>query len=193
MKDQFAWNAYSALHMPSFQVQGLRKAGLNPMLAVGKGISSPPPITSSPGSQDQASSAKMNSASQSAVAAAQVYNLHTASAKNLADAELARAQEETERNKPENLRTGTRKMEQEILNIIQEEGHIAAKTGKADSEMHLANQQRSESEAREDFLRQQSTESRARSNLLAQQVIQSRADTARAIQETDKALKGTIE
>lgn len=104
MKSQYAWNAYSTYMNPSHQVAGLRRAGLNPMLAVSKGIASAPTVTSSPGADSNAATARQQAATAATVAAAQVENLRTNSAKNLADADYSKALAENERNqKPEVL------------------------------------------------------------------------------------------
>lgn len=103
MKKQVAWQQYSALNMPLHQVEGLRRAGLNPMLAVGKGIEAPPNITSSPGKDAEIATARQLASQQGMVAAATVQNLESASAKNLADAALAKAQTITEGQRPENV------------------------------------------------------------------------------------------
>jgi len=83
MEDQLGMQLASARQMPSAQVEGLRAAGLNPMLAVGHGISAPPPITASPGAETQASTAKnlasaqtLALASQAALNKAQVDNVN---------------------------------------------------------------------------------------------------------------------
>lgn len=99
MEDQLQMQLESARQMPSAQVAGLRAAGLNPMLAIGHGIQSPPNITASPGAEEQAHSAKQQAATAATVAAAQVQNLNSASAKNVADADLAREQAQTEESR----------------------------------------------------------------------------------------------
>ena len=73
MKRQYAWNAYSARTMPSAQVEGLRAAGLNPMLAIGQGGSQPniPQITSSPGKDAEIATARQLAAAQTLNQAAQ--------------------------------------------------------------------------------------------------------------------------
>lgn len=98
MKSQYAWNAYSTYMMPTHQVAGLRKAGLNPMLAVGKGIQAAPSVTASPGADDAQSTARQSASTAATLAAATVENMRTSSAKNLAEAELTKAQTENERN-----------------------------------------------------------------------------------------------
>lgn len=108
MKSQYAWNALSTLNNPLFQVRGLRKAGLNPMLAVGKGMQTGPTVTAAPGAQDNAETNRQNAATQATAVAAQVENLRTNSAKNLAEADLAKAKEQTERNMPANVEQSTK-------------------------------------------------------------------------------------
>lgn len=71
LKKQLAWNLREAREYPSAQVEGLRAAGLNPMLAVGKGIDSPPALTASPGKDADISTAKQLAASQSMALASQ--------------------------------------------------------------------------------------------------------------------------
>lgn len=82
MKDQYAWNAYSTLMNPTFQVRGLRKAGLNPMLAVGKGIQNGPTVSASPGAETQANTAKALAAASIANQTAQA-DLYKAQAENI--------------------------------------------------------------------------------------------------------------
>lgn len=103
MRDQVNWNAEAARVMPTAQVEGLRRAGLNPMLAVGHGISSPPAVTSSPGAETQASTARQMASNQAGVMAATIQNLESSSAKNLAEADLAKAKVITEGKMPENI------------------------------------------------------------------------------------------
>ncbi|AXH75165.1 MAG: hypothetical protein [Microviridae sp.] len=71
LKKQLAWNLREAREYPTAQVEGLRAAGLNPMLAVGKGIDAPPPLTSSPGKDQDISTAKQLAAAQSMALASQ--------------------------------------------------------------------------------------------------------------------------
>lgn len=82
MRDQVNWSLYSAKHMPNAQVMGLREAGLNPMLAVGKGISAPPPVTSSPGADTNASTSRQLAQASIAQAGSQTA-LNLASARNV--------------------------------------------------------------------------------------------------------------
>lgn len=96
MKDQYAWNAYSTLMNPLFQVRGLRKAGLNPMLAVSKGLNSAAPVSSAPGSQDNAQTNRMLAVSTAANQAAQA-KLYSA------QSELVKNQSVTESVRPENV------------------------------------------------------------------------------------------
>lgn len=100
MEDQLEMQLASARQMPSAQVAGLRAAGLNPMLAVGNGISSPPPISSSPGSETQAATAKSLAAASAAnqSAQAELYN---------AQAEKTKAETATELKRPENVEAQT--------------------------------------------------------------------------------------
>lgn len=103
MRDQMNWNIASARNMPFAQVAGLRKAGLNPMLAVAHGISSPPPITASPGAEDQATAARENALTQS-MSAASAMALQRAQVENVeADTELKGALKATEDNRPANI------------------------------------------------------------------------------------------
>jgi hypothetical protein len=100
MKKQLGWQLRSAREMPSAQVAGLRAAGLNPMLAVGGGISAPPPITSSPGKDAEISTARSLAAASTANQAAQA-RLYSA------QAEKTQAETATELKRPENVEAQT--------------------------------------------------------------------------------------
>lgn len=100
MEDQLEMQLASARQMPTAQVAGLRAAGLNPMLAVGNGISAPPPISSSPGSETQANTAKTLAAASAANQSAQA-ELYKA------QADKTKAETVTEALRPENLKAQT--------------------------------------------------------------------------------------
>lgn len=93
---QIIWNNQAAREYPTAQVEGLRRAGLNPMLAVGKGISGAPALVSEPGLEGKLATAKQQANAQTSLVAAQASNLQSASAKNVADAALAEEQAKTE-------------------------------------------------------------------------------------------------
>ena len=101
MKDQYAWNAYSTYMNPTHQVNGLRRAGLNPMLAVGKGMQTGPTVTSSPGADDQQRTNRANTAINSALALATTQNQAAQAKLYDAQAENTKAQTVTETERPE--------------------------------------------------------------------------------------------
>jgi len=163
MKSQFAWNAYSTLMNPLFQVRGLRKAGLNPMLAVGKGIQSGPTVTASPGADDQQRTNRTAAATAAGLAAAQIANLR---------ANTDKAQAETAYTNVNSARTA-----QEIEVLKQE--------------APLKNAQHNLAQAQSGLVGQQSIESYERSKLLVQQVVQSQADTAKSQAQKDESIART--
>lgn len=85
MSDQYHFNSLAELESPRRQVAGLRAAGLNPMLAITKGLHSAPTVTASPGAETQASTAK-------SLAAASAANQLSQAALNQAQAEKVRAE-----------------------------------------------------------------------------------------------------
>lgn len=121
MRDQVNWSIASAKAMPSAQVEGLRSAGLNPMLAVGKGISAPPPVTSSPGAETNAATARelsratiANQTAQAVLYGAQARNVEADTQDKLlkpeqtsAQTALLKAQTATEAWGPENRKWAT--------------------------------------------------------------------------------------
>jgi len=113
MEDQLATQLESARQMPTAQVAGLRAAGLNPMLAVGNGISSPPPISSSPGSETQAATAK-------ALASATMANQSAQAELYSAQADKTRAETATELKRPENVEAQTGVSKASVPKIEQE-------------------------------------------------------------------------
>jgi len=120
MEDQLAMQLSSARQMPTAQVEGLRAAGLNPMLAVGNGISAPPPISSSPGAETQASTAK-------ALAAATASNQAAQASLYKAQADKTVAETETEQHRPMNVAADTGvKMGQKPLLEAQTRQSLAA-------------------------------------------------------------------
>jgi len=104
LRHQFDWSAKAAIEMPAFQVQGLRKAGLNPMLAVGKGISGPDYAKASMPMDDRSISLqrsqldlqKASAMSALALQASQVELTRAQTAKTIAETE-------TETKRPENI------------------------------------------------------------------------------------------
>lgn len=95
---------YSAMHernRPTWQVYGLRKAGLNPMLAVSKGIQSGGMPTISPGSERQQDTAKAQLGLNSALAAAQISNQASQAELYKAQADNVRAQTTSELKRPD--------------------------------------------------------------------------------------------
>lgn len=104
---QFAWSAKAAQEMPQYQVAGLRKAGLNPMLAVGKGISAPAPFTVEPGLEQKMSTARQVAGTQAALAASSIAN-QTAQAK-LYDAQADNVKADTlvKQKQPANVEAQT--------------------------------------------------------------------------------------
>lgn len=131
---QIKYQGIQALEYPTHQVQGLRNAGLNPMLAVGKGISAPPTLNSEPGLETKLATAKQVASSQSAVAAATIQNLAASSAKMQAEAKLTEAQTRTEENRPGNIiaQTGA---------YGAQTAHQSAQAALADTQRELAGQQ----------------------------------------------------
>lgn len=113
MEDQLETQLASARQMPTAQVAGLRAAGLNPMLAVGNGISAPPPISSSPGSETQANTAKTLAAASAANQSAQA-ELYKA------QADKTKAETVTEALRPENLKAQTEVATVSVPKIKQE-------------------------------------------------------------------------
>lgn len=139
MKSQYAWNALSTLNTPMFQVRGLRKAGLNPMLAVGKGISSAPTVTASPGADTQTNTARSLAAASIANQVAQA-KLYTAQAQNVeadtqdkllkpgettARTKLINAQAATEAWGPENKKWATELLSAQYGKTVAEKDAIA--------------------------------------------------------------------
>jgi len=118
MKDQYAWNMYSARMLPQQQVEGLRLAGLNPMLAVGKGMQSAPGITNNTQDDRAINISRVNSAAQIAQTIAQTRLLDAQKENVEADTQdklkkpgLTEAQTETERNRPENIQQQTKQLQ----------------------------------------------------------------------------------
>lgn len=129
MTDQFFFNMQNALQGPLHQVQGLRAAGLNPMLAVTKGIPTPASASISPGSEDQARASRQQANTAATVASAQVMNLNASTAKQVAEAKLADAQAETERRRPDLISTQTGQASAETARIAAEEALSRARYG----------------------------------------------------------------
>jgi len=104
LKKQYAWNAYSARNLPSAQVEGLRAAGLNPMLALGMGGSMPnaPPATISPGKDTELATAKQLATAQTLNLAADTALKQAAAAKTAQDTKVG-VQEEALKNAEHNL------------------------------------------------------------------------------------------
>lgn len=101
-KKQFAYNMASQYYSPLHQVRGMRRAGLNPMLAATRGINAPQGVTNPNQVSDdrivgiQRASALSMIANQSAQA--KLYN---------AQAEKVEAETNSERERPENIRMST--------------------------------------------------------------------------------------
>lgn len=87
-------------HAPYATVVGLRRAGLNPMLAIGKATPAPSIGMPSPVDDRQVSTARMAVTAQLAQVASQT-------ALNSAQADYFRAQTETEKKRPENVAMDT--------------------------------------------------------------------------------------
>lgn len=160
MKSQYAWNAYSTYMMPTHQVAGLRKAGLNPMLAVGKGIQSAPSVTAAPGQDSQQATNRAQAATAAMLARAQIQNLEANTEKALA----------------------------EKANVNVNSARQAAEISVLEQEAPLKNAQHNLAQAQSGLVGQQSIESHERSKLLVQQVTQSKADTARSIADRHKII-----
>lgn len=139
MEDQLGMQLASARQMPSAQVEGLRAAGLNPMLAVGHGISAPPPITASPGAETQASTAKSlasatiaNQTAQAALYNAQADNVKADTLNKLelpeqtkSSTALIKAQTATEAWGPENRKWATELLSAQYGKTVAEKDAIS--------------------------------------------------------------------
>lgn len=165
LKKQYAWNAYSARHLPSAQVEGLRAAGLNPMLALGMGGSMPntPPATISPGKDADIATARTLAAATTANQAAQA-KLYDKQADKVeaetqteklrpnqitAQTALTQAQEATEKWGPENKKWATELLSAQFGKTVAEKDAISlwqrklveAQTVNMDATTKLINEQ----------------------------------------------------
>lgn len=139
MERQYQYNIRSAWELPQYEVMGLRNAGLNPMLAVNKGIQSPPQITSAPGKDAEIATARQLAAASTANQAAQA-KLYLAQAENVeADTQdkllkpgetsartgLLQAQKATELWGPENRKWATELLSAQYGKTVAEKDAIS--------------------------------------------------------------------
>lgn len=105
---QYEWTAHSARSLPAEQVKGLRAAGLNPMLAVGKGISAPDYAHASLSSDDRAIGVQRQQNAINAASAMGQLSLQNAQIR-LTEAQTAKtmAEAETEKMRPANVDMST--------------------------------------------------------------------------------------
>lgn len=109
MEEQVAWWRYMQLHGPGLQVEGMRQAGLNPMLLATKGLpaSGMPslPQTADDRSislgRSQMALASAKSAAELAIASATVDNLKADTAKKYSEKDLADASIPGKQSEPE--------------------------------------------------------------------------------------------
>ena len=92
-QSQLYYSLLGMKHAPYAQTVGLRRAGLNPMLAVTKGFSNPSIGMPSPVDDRQVATARM-------AANAQIAAVNSQTALNSAQADYVRAQTATEQNRP---------------------------------------------------------------------------------------------
>jgi len=104
---QLAWSARAAREMPASQVAGLRAAGLNPMLAVGKGIQAPAPFTVEPGLEQKMSTARQVAGTQAALAASSIAAQNAQAKLYDAQAENVKADTLIKAKQPENIEAQT--------------------------------------------------------------------------------------
>lgn len=106
---QYEWTAHSARSLPAEQVKGLRAAGLNPMLAVGKGISSPEYAKASLGADDRQIRIQRDQLSlQRSSALAQLALQQSQIELTRAQTEKTKAEALTELKRPENIEMDTK-------------------------------------------------------------------------------------
>lgn len=125
-ESQLYYGLLGMKHAPYAQVTGLRRAGLNPMLAVSKGFGASPSVgMPSPVDDRQVATARM-------AAGAQLAAVNSQTALNSAQADYIRAQTDTEKLRPGNvemdtfLKQSTGNMQEALRTKAQNEGLLVA-------------------------------------------------------------------